>query len=163
MKPLPPEWICLGKMGRAHGIEGALLCHLFHAKGEVLRPGLEVALVQREPRYFLIDQVLSGSRLRLKGVLSRTQAELLANSEIWVRRSDFPQLSQDEVYLADLVGFQVLNLEGKELGIVSGFGDNRAQPLIELNQSLLIPFVKPILRSIDDANRTIVLDYIDED
>ncbi|MBH1988851.1 MAG: 16S rRNA processing protein RimM [Myxococcaceae bacterium] len=162
MNPLPPDWVCLGKVGRAHGIEGALICRLFHPDGEVLRPGIELALVQREVRYLSIEQILPGARVRLRSIDTRTQAEQLVNSEIWVRRTDFPDLAQDEIYLADLVGFSALNLEGKILGVVSGFSDNRAQTLVELNGSFLVPFVKPILCSVDEKTRTIFLDYSDE-
>ncbi|MEI6791453.1 MAG: hypothetical protein WCK42_09765, partial [Myxococcaceae bacterium] len=85
-------------------------------------------------------------------------AEKLAKTEIWVRRSDFKELASDEVYLADLIGFDAQDLKGEILGKVTGFSDNRAQILVEIAHKTLVPFVKPILIKIDEDNRCIVLD-----
>ncbi len=59
--------------------------------------------------------------------------------------------------MADLIGFEALDLEGKVLGRVTGFSDNRAQILVEIGE-MLVPFVKPILVKIDEDNRQIILD-----
>lgn len=157
MKPLSPDWVLFGYVTRAHGIKGALSYQLLHPAGDCLRDGLEIALFPRG--FFCITQLLPGNRLLLQGIVDRTEAEKLAKTEIWVRRSDFPDLSDDEVYLADLIGFEAVDTQGKTLGKISGFSDNRAQILVEIDHQILIPFVKPILVKIDELNQQIILDF----
>jgi 16S rRNA processing protein RimM len=161
MSFLTPDWIILGYLTSAHGIKGALSYKLLHADSDCLREDLEIALVSKAVKYLKIDQVLSGDRLMLAGIKDRTEAEKLAKTEIWVRRSDFQVLEDDEVYLADLIGFEAFNPEGKLMGLVTGFSDNRAQILVEIDHKTLIPFVKPILVKIDEENKKIVLDFDD--
>lgn len=159
---LPPDWVLLGYVTRAHGIQGALSYQLLHADSDCLREDLEIALVSKNIKYLKITQVLSGNRFKLEGINDRNEAEKLAKTELWVRRSDFGELAEDEIYLADLIGFMAVNTEGKVLGEVTGFTDNRAQHLVEINHKILVPFVKPILVKIDEENKKIILDTHDE-
>lgn len=159
MSQLPPDWILLGYVTRAHGIQGALAYQVLNTQSDCLREGLEIALLTKKPpRYFKIQQILSGGRFLLEGLSDRTEAEKLAKTEIWVKRSDFREITSDEVYLADLIHFEAQDLKGQSLGIVTGFSDNRAQILVELNHKTLVPFIKPILIQIDEEKKRIVLD-----
>src|SRR3989338_3812775 len=154
-------WILLGYLTRAHGISGALSYRLLHPESDCLREGLEISLSSSlkkgEQCGFKIRQILSGHRLLLEGITDRTAAEKLTKTEIWVKRSDLRELPPDEVYLADLIGFEAVNPAGDRLGQVTGFSDNRAQILVEI-EGMLVPFVKPILLQIDDENKKIILD-----
>lgn len=160
---LTPDWVILGYLTSAHGIKGALSYKLLHEDSDCLREGLEIALVHKNVRYFKIEHVLSGNRLMLAGIKDRTEAEKITKTEIWVRRTDFQELEEDEVYLADLIGFEVFNTENKPMGQVTGFSDNRAQILVEIDNKTLIPFVEPILAKIDEESRKIILDFPDAD
>lgn len=162
MSPLPPDWVQLGFVTRAHGIQGAVSYHLIHDHGHTLRQGLKIALVSKKIEYYLVERVIPGNRLILEGVRDRTSAEKLAKTEIWVARADFPELEDEEVYLADLIGFEALKPTGESLGKISGFSDNRAQILAEIDGRLLVPFVEPILVEIDEEKRQVVLDFDDE-
>ncbi|MEI6805741.1 MAG: ribosome maturation factor RimM [Myxococcaceae bacterium] len=164
MSQLTPDWVILGYLTSAHGIKGALSYKLLHADSDCLREGLEIALVSpRWVKRIKINQILSADRLMLMGIHDRTEAEKLAKTEIWVRRVDFQELPEDEVYLADLIGFDAFDLENKSMGQVTGFSDNRAQILVEIDHKTLIPFVKPILVKIDEQNKKIILDFHDAD
>ncbi|MES2504397.1 MAG: ribosome maturation factor RimM [Myxococcota bacterium] len=156
-----PDLIPLGFITKAHGIKGVLCVHLIHPDGESLRPGIKLTIVRSksEPLKTLeIDQVLSGDRVQFKGIHDRTEAEKWIKSEIFIQRSDFIDIPDDEVYLSDLIGFSAVDLEGKPLGEVSGFTDNRAQILVELSSNVLVPFIKPFLVKIDEEAEQIVLD-----
>jgi 16S rRNA processing protein RimM len=159
---LPSNWILLGYVTRAHGIQGALSYQLLHEDSDSLREGIEIALISKGIRYVKIAQILSGNRLKLEGISDRTEAEKYTQTEIWVNRSDFQELPEDEIYLADLMGFEAVNTEGRTLGQITGFTDNRAQHLVEINHELLVPFVKPILVKIDEDNKKVILDIDNE-
>ena len=161
MSHLPPDWVILGYATRDHGIKGALSYQLLHADSDCLREGLEIALVSKSVKYVKVLQILSGDRFILEGITDRTEAEKLAKTEIWVRRTDFQELEPDEIYLADLIGFEAVDLHGRTMGQVTGFSDNRAQILVELDHKIFVPFLQPILVKIDEDNKRIILDFHD--
>jgi 16S rRNA processing protein RimM len=71
-----------------------------------------------------------GLVVRLAGVDDRNAAEALGKLEFWVERAELPALSPGEHYRADLVGFEVVNLQGIRLGRVDGFLDMLAIPVM---------------------------------
>jgi 16S rRNA processing protein RimM len=60
---------------------------------------------------------------RIEGVDDRNAAVALARPELWIERSALPALREGEFYRADLVGLEVVNLEGRRLGRVDHFLD----------------------------------------
>ena len=68
--------------------------------------------------------------MRLEGIDDRTAAVALGRPELWVERAELPALSPGEHYRADLVGFEVVNLQGVRLGRVEGFLDLPANPVM---------------------------------
>jgi 16S rRNA processing protein RimM len=49
----------------------------------------------------------------------RDGAEALKGATVQVSRADFPALSEDEYYWSDLIGMDVVNLQGEALGKVT--------------------------------------------
>ena len=113
---------------------------------------------------------------QLVGTLGRDAAEALKGAAVLVPRSDFPQLTQDEYYWSDLIGLDVVNLEGQSLGKVSDMMHNGAQSILRIAPSVddaaadtaaakdkaqerLIPFVDHFVKTVDLAGRTITVDW----
>lgn len=143
-------WVSLGVVARAHGVKGALKLHWWTDGPQALRPGLEVKLkgqVHRVADY-------APELLTLDDVRSRDDADLLRGAELFVRREDFP-VDEASVYLVDLIGAAVVDEAGNALGVVEGFSDNGAQPLLSVARpgatSVLVPFVPAIVRSADQG------------
>ena len=57
--------------------------------------------------------------LTLRGVPDRNAAELLRGREVLVDRAEAPELPEDRVYIADVVGCMLVTEEGKELGEIT--------------------------------------------
>lgn len=57
--------------------------------------------------------------VKLKGVDDREAAQILANVEIGVDLSVFPELEEGDYYWHDLIGCSVVNLEGYTMGTVT--------------------------------------------
>lgn len=90
------------------------------------------------------------------GLISdRSDAAAWVGATIEVPRSALPELSDDQVYWADLVGLTVISHSDQVLGEVTAVIDNPAHPLLELrgpSGQQLIPFVRgPIVQSVDLA------------
>lgn len=157
-------WICLGRVIRPHGVRGALSVKLENPQSEAFQPGLQLRfempkgqLVFRRVRSFQAGRILS-----LEGLEDRDLAEEFNQAKIWVKRSDLPDLQEDEIYLGDMIGFQVLDEEGQTLGVVEGFSHNTAQLLLDLRLSsgsqAMIPYVAPLVKSIDQERKKITVD-----
>ena len=68
---------------------------------------------------------MQGERLvlRLEGIENRYSAALLTGAWVEVERTELPPTGDREYYRADLIGFEVRNLEGALLGRVARFID----------------------------------------
>jgi 16S rRNA processing protein RimM len=73
----------------------------------------------------LVEGHLHGERLvvRLEGVEDRDGAALLTGAWVEIERAELPPTGDREYYRADLIGFEVTNLEGIALGRVAYFMD----------------------------------------
>jgi 16S rRNA processing protein RimM len=71
-----------------------------------------------------------GLIVRLEGIGDRDAAIALGKPELWVEREVLPLLRPGEHYQADLVGFEVVNLQGAHLGRVDHFLDLPANPVM---------------------------------
>ena len=101
--------------------------------------------------------------IRLEGVDSPEKARALVGAGLWLPREALPDLAEDEVYLHDLLGFEVRDQQGTCLGSLTGFLDNGAQDILVVSGSqgeLLIPFVEPILQEIEMDAATIHVDFL---
>jgi 16S rRNA processing protein RimM len=77
-----------------------------------------------------------------------------------------PAARKGEVYLADLVGLDVVSMSGAALGKVVAVEDYGAHPLMRVvgnggapAEGRLVPFVAPIVRAVDLAARRIEVDW----
>lgn len=108
---------------------------------------------------------------QLMGVAGRDAAEALKGAAVQISRSYFPPLSDDEFYWVDLIGLEVVNLQGEHLGLVQDMMDNGAHPILRVAQSplpglegkaqqeMLIPFVDHFVKTVDQKAKKITVDW----
>jgi 16S rRNA processing protein RimM len=99
--------------------------------------------------------------VKLTGVEDRDQAQALRGAQVCVPRSELPPRDDREFYRADLVGCEVVNLDGVELGVVQYFMETPAQVLMVVRgaQEIWIPAVPQHLRRVDLQARRVVVDW----
>ena len=76
---------------------------------------------------------------KIRGVDDRNMAETLRGTELFVARDALPELSDDEFYQADLIGFDVIR-DGKKIGVVDCFQNYGAGDIIELDNGQMVSF-----------------------
>ncbi len=83
---------------------------------------------------------------RLEDVSDRDQAIGLKNKEIFVRRTQLPDLEDGEYYWQDLIGLQVIDQDQKILGKVSKILETGANDVFVVSgkKRILIPWVSGI-------------------
>jgi len=76
---------------------------------------------------------------RIDGVNDRNTAETLRGTQLFISRSDLPELHNGEYYQSDLIGFSVVQ-DGKTIGIVDCFQNFGAGDIIELDNGDMVSF-----------------------
>lgn len=108
--------------------------------------------------------------VRIKGISDRNQAETLKGTELYVLRSDLPEVkNEDEFYYADLVGMQAVFKDGESFGIIACVHDFGAGSMLEITpdgktekSSVLVPFTMEMVPEVNMAVRQVVLDLGDD-
>jgi len=99
--------------------------------------------------------------VKLAGVENRDQAQALRGAQVCVPRSELPQREIRDFYRADLIGCEVVNLDGISLGNVQHFIESPAQVLMVVRgtREFWIPAVPQHLRRVDLQARRVVVDW----
>jgi 16S rRNA processing protein RimM len=99
--------------------------------------------------------------VKLAGVGDRDQAQALRGAQVCVPRSELPQRDDKDFYRADLIGCEVVNLDGTGLGVVRHFLETPAQVLMVVKgtEEFWIPAVPQHLRRVDLQARRVVVDW----
>ena len=106
---------------------------------------------------------------KLKNVNDRETAQSLANVEIGVDLSVFPQLEEGDYYWHDLIGCNVVNLEGYVMGTVTEMMETGSNDVLVVRanskdafgkQERLIPFLyEQVVKRVDLTTKVIEVDW----
>ena len=147
----------IGVVGRAHGIAGELNVFLHNPDSTLLEQRERVLLRDASgTREVAVEAVRASTKcrvVRFAGVRDRTAAEKLKGAVLFVPRSAFPALSEDEFYIADLIGVDAYEV-GKCIGTVTASrpqGDIEMVTVTGAQTSVEIPLVEDYLVSMDLA------------
>jgi 16S rRNA processing protein RimM len=103
-----------------------------------------------------------GIVVKLKGIDDRTEAALHLRSRIWIEPDQLSALPEGEYYWFQLIGLQVVNLEGCPLGKITGLLETGANDVLVVagDRERLIPYVKDqIIKNIDLQAQELLVDW----
>ena len=111
---------------------------------------------------------------RLGKVESRDASDALRGQHLYVDRVALPELGDDEIYHADLLGLEAVLADGSQLGHVAAIYDFGAGDVVEImpqqGASFMLPFAGSALQAIElDQGRVVLappdglLDSADDD
>ncbi|MGF1548817.1 MAG: ribosome maturation factor RimM [Thiotrichales bacterium] len=162
-----PAPVTLGRLTGLYGVKGWLKVFSHTQPRENIlqyRPWL--LRIGDQWQSFKVEQGQAhgkGVLVKLAGCDDRDQAARLIGTEIAVERSQLGALGGDEYYWADLIGLSVTNLEGVELGVVTGMMETGANDVLVVEQGereRLVPYVNPLyVKRIDLAGKRMVVDW----
>lgn len=159
--------ILLGYVVRTFGIKGGVVIKLLNDDSLTMSKGLRLTLRHKNlpTKNLTISSVMDRGRVFFEGVDDKEGAEALRKAEIWVSRESLPALADDEYYFADMLGADIVTLEGQVIGHLIDFSSNNAQTLFQIKtmdgKLASIPSVKPIVHRIDCDKKSIVVDLPD--
>jgi len=157
--------ICVGAIAGAFGVRGEVRLKSFTADPAAIADYAPLFSEDGARRFDVtITRPLKGGfAALLSGVATKEQADALRGTQLFVPRDRLPALPDDEFYHADLVGLDVVDTGGAPLGRVIAVQDHGAGDLLEIRapgarQTVLLPFTRAIVPTVDLTARRIVAD-----
>jgi len=157
----PPDLIELGRVAGSYGLRGWVKVAPQKGVAEALVAATEWWLGGDACR---VEQARVHSATvvaKLAGFETREQALALKGRKIAVARSALPHADDGRYYLADLVGLDVVNVQGEKLGVVRQWFTNGPQDVMELagDRVRLIPWVPTVVKNVDLEAKRIEVDW----
>lgn len=164
--PPPERRVTLLVIGAPHGVRGEARVKSF--TGDPMAVADYGTLFAADGRAFEIDdgRFLKDDLLVVKfaGITDRNTVAKLTGTELFVDRDSLPEPEEeDEFYHADLIGLEVVDLEGGKIGTLQAVHDFGAGDLLEIRPlaggaTWLLPFTKIAAPEVSIAARRIVID-----
>lgn len=144
------HWVAVGRVGRAHGLDGSFVVEAPSDDPDRLAPGARV-YASREPAT-VVAAKRAGGRLvvRLDRPVERGVAIELPADEL-------PALPDGEFYAFELFGASVVDVEGRPAGHVAEVVPGVANDVLELDSGLALPLVEDCVREVDLERGRIVV------
>jgi 16S rRNA processing protein RimM len=141
--------ILLGVISAAHGIRGDVLIKPYTEKPENLATlpvtdsngnALVIKIIRNNKKNELI--------CRIQNCTDRNHAEALKGTKLYCQREDLPEIEEEEFYIEDLRGLNVLDESEKIIGTISDVVNYGAGDIIEIKfedgSSEMFPFTKEL-------------------
>jgi 16S rRNA processing protein RimM len=153
----PPASLPVGRVGRAHGLDGSF--YVTRPQPRLLTLGAEVTVADRTAAIVRRAGTEQRPIVRLEGVDSREAVEELRGLELSVARSAAPELAEGEWWAHELEGCEVLDGEHL-LGTVSRLLVLPSCEALEVRpthggEPVIVPMVKDAVRSVTPGERRI--------
>jgi 16S rRNA processing protein RimM len=144
------RWVAVGRVGRAHGLDGSFVVDAPSDDPDRLAPGARV-YASREPAT-VVAAKRAGGRL-----VVRLDRSVERGAAIELPADELPALAEDEFYAFQLVGASVEDVDGRRAGRVADVVPGVANDVLELDSGLSLPLVEDCVREIDVEGGRIVV------
>ena len=160
--------ILIGRIGRPRGLKGEFFINSFSESSEAFLK-YENFFFNSESKFVPVDfEHLKKHNQKIIGKISNINspedAERIKNTDLFLDKNDLPNLD-DGYYWHELLGMNVINLDGDFLGeviAINNYGSNDMLEVKTKQKRLLIPFVKNrIIFDIDKEKKVIHVDWYD--
>jgi 16S rRNA processing protein RimM len=156
MRPVP-----IARVLHPHGVSGEMLVEPYLNDWAYYQRLDELAVRRADGEFqsYRVRQVRQvGARLllQLEGCVSREIARSLSGFDLCVPRAELPPPLEGQFYWFDLDGLTVYTEEGECLGRVEEFfptGSNEVLIVRKGGQETLLPFIKDVVLTVDEARR----------
>jgi 16S rRNA processing protein RimM len=161
-----PVYLAVGLLRRPHGIHGEILMEIYTDFPERLKEGTTVFL-GRKHKPASIRRIRShneGLLLGFEGVQTPESAGLLRNLMVYVRTSTRPALPAGQYYHHQMIGMNVMDDFGHELGRLTEIIQTGANDVYVVKSKegteMLLPSIKQVIMDVDVAGGKMVVHLI---
>ena len=149
--PAGPERVLVGRVGRPHGLDGAFVVEDASEDGRWFAVGARLLAAGAEAEVVAARRGGGGRRV------IRLDRDVVRGAPLEVAREELPATGDDEYYVFELVGLEVVEEGGRTLGRVARVEPGVANDTLELDGGLLLPLVGACVRDIDLEVRRILV------
>lgn len=155
----------LGKIVKKYSFKGELLIKLDTDQPELFE-NMESVFVELRKKlvpFFIENSYLHKSellRVKFEDVDTEEEAESLLNAELYLPLEFLPELTGNQFYYHEIIGFTAKDKSFGEIGKITGVNDSTAQALFEIDfngQQVLVPIIDQFLEEVDRENKIIHL------
>ena len=162
----------LGYLIKTHGLRGHLVAHFdvddvaAYTKLKTVYLTLAGAPTKLVEHHIEKVQPQTGNKvlLKLRGIDRIEEAEPLRGSQLHLPLAQLPELSDDQFYFHDVIGFTVVDKNLGPLGLVENFYELPQQDMLAMSyqgQEVLIPVVDELISHADHAKKEIYVNLPD--
>jgi len=159
-----PNRVAVGRINSLWGLNGFVKVTPLTSNPERLQPGSVVLVRGRPTRIIEVVAPQGYPIIRFEGYPDRTSAERLRGTLIEIDETDLPPLAEDEYYVDDLVGLDVVTQDGDVVGRLAevlGTGANDVYVVTrEGKKDALVPVIDGVVLTVDLEARRVVIDPV---
>lgn len=149
--------VCVGIITKAHGVKGHVCVKSYCDDPEALFDFGVLTNAQGDKTYVLdlIGTTRDVFTVKVNDISDRNEAELLSQTELYVKRDVLPSLEDDsEFYVSDLEGKQVKAADGTEFGSIVSVVNFGASDILEIRPTeekatIYLPFLEEYVPVVD--------------
>jgi len=156
----------IGTFGQPQGLKGEIKIIMFISSLESFKNLRQYLKEDAESEWHFVKFRHVGNKLiaMLEGYKDRDAALALKGKKIYSSRKNFPKTKNNEYYVIDLIGCEVINIKNQNLGIVVNIENFGASDLIEIENNLqkkiYIPIHDDNIVNVDIRKKIIIVDPI---
>jgi 16S rRNA processing protein RimM len=162
------ELLLIGTIGAPFGIRGQLKLHAVTSRPEYLVRRLKTVYLGKDRREATVTRLAVHKPnlliMTLSGIADRDTAAELRSQEVYIRPADAAPLSDDEYFIHDLIGLQVVTSDGEPVGEVRDVLETGAGEVVVISRAdradALVPMVKALVPTLDIAGGRLVVNAI---
>ena len=154
-----PVYLTVGFIRRPHGVHGEMVMDLHTDFPERMKKGRKL-LVGEDHQSLTLASVRphqAGLLVSFNGIDTPEQAGLLRNQWVYIKASEAPKLPEGKIYQHELIGFQVVDDEGRPLGELVEILETGANNVYivrdDSDHEILLPAIPSVVLETDTARR----------
>lgn len=163
------QLVCVGVIAGAFGVRGDVRLKSFCSDAKAIAEYGPLLSEDGAQTYELqlTGTIKNGLSARIEGITSPEAANRLKGVKLFAPRERLPDLDDEEFYYADLIGCEAVDTGGTKIGRIHAVNDHGAGDFLEITgpgikNSLLVPFTRESVPTVDLAERRLVIDLPEE-
>lgn len=163
-------FLLIARIGKTRGLKGEFFLRSFAENPDSLNSFTKfytlASNLMEEVNFEYIKTANSNIVAKIKAIDDIDSIKIFGQRDVYVLRSELPELEDNEAYWFELVGMNVINLDDEILGVVDTVNNYGASDILEIDSQLnkkekiLIPFIRnKFVISIDKSKNVILVDW----
>lgn len=159
-------YLAVGFLRRPHGVMGEIIMDLHTDFPERLKPGRKLYLGPQHEAFTLgsVRNHGNGMLIKIRGCDTPESVGKYRNTWVYTKSTEVPALPEGQVYKYELIGLNVIDDSGNELGSVTEIIETGANDVYVVRadkKEILLPAIPDVILKVDMQKKLITVHLID--